>query len=169
MIFLTTHGSILRNIIVRHYPSIRISLLWFILILTLLFVSFVHILQESISLILFAKCLLSRVLSLSFLVLVSMLRIGLLSTSIVIYLRLLVLLWLLHLFHLTFGLRRFLLSLIWLTFNLLQPFRVVFFFNAFVPRHPITLVFVFLVVCAMCFLHLVSTLSWPHNLLSVFS
>jgi hypothetical protein len=41
---------------------------------------------------LFTKCLLSRVLYLSFLVLVLMLRMGLLSASIIIYLRLLVVL-----------------------------------------------------------------------------
>jgi hypothetical protein len=37
--------------------------------------------------------------------------------------------------------------------------RVVFLFSIFVARHPITLAFSFLVVCPMCFLHLVSTLS----------
>jgi hypothetical protein len=51
-----------------------------------------RILQESIFLMLFARCLLSRVLYLSFLVLVLMLRMRLLRASIVIYLILLVLL-----------------------------------------------------------------------------
>jgi hypothetical protein len=74
--------------------------------------SFIWILQESISLMLFARCLLSSILYLSFLVLVLMLRVGLLSVSINIYLRLLMLLLLPHLFHLTFGLRLFLMPLI---------------------------------------------------------
>jgi hypothetical protein len=51
-----------------------------------------RILQDSISLMLFAKYLLSRAHFLSFLVLVLMLRMGLQSASIIIYLRLLVLL-----------------------------------------------------------------------------
>jgi hypothetical protein len=45
----------------------------------------------------------------------------LLSANIVIYLRLLVLLWLSPLFHIIFGPRLFLLPLIWLIFNLLRP------------------------------------------------
>jgi hypothetical protein len=45
---------------------------------------------------------------------------------------------------------------------------VVFLLSIFVARRPITPTFVFLAVCDMCFLHLMSTLSWPHNLLSIF-
>jgi hypothetical protein len=37
MISITTHVFILLNIIVTRYPSIRLPLLWFTLILTLLF------------------------------------------------------------------------------------------------------------------------------------
>jgi hypothetical protein len=39
------------------------------------------------------------------------------------------------------------------------PFRVVFLLSIFVARRPITPTFIFLTVCAMCFLHLVSALS----------
>jgi hypothetical protein len=41
----------------------------------------------------------------------------------------------------------------------IQPFRVVFLLSVFVSRRPITPAFIFLAVCAMCFLHLMSTLS----------
>jgi hypothetical protein len=44
----------------------------------------------------------------------------------------------------------------------IQPsstFRVVFFFSIFMARRLITLAFVFLIVCVMCFLHLVNVLS----------
>jgi hypothetical protein len=44
----------------------------------------------------------------------------------------------------------------------IQPsstFRVVFLLSVFVARRLITLAFIFLAMCAMCFLHLVSTLS----------
>jgi hypothetical protein len=67
IIFLTAHGSILLKIVVGVYPSIKLSLLWSILILTLILVFFMQILHESISLSLFARYLLSRVLLTSFL------------------------------------------------------------------------------------------------------
>jgi hypothetical protein len=90
-----------------------------------------------------------------------MLRIELSSTSIIIYLILLMLLWLTSLLHLTFGLRLFLLLFVWLTFNLLQPFRMIFFFGVFMVPHMITLALSFFVVYAMCFFT-PSTLNWPH-------
>jgi hypothetical protein len=41
----------------------------------------------------------------------------------------------------------------------IQSFRVVFLLSVFMARHPITPAFVFLAMCAMCILHLVSALS----------
>jgi hypothetical protein len=43
--------------------------------------------------------------------------------------------------------------------SLLRPFSVVFLLSVFVARCLITPAFIFLAVCAMCFLHLVSALS----------
>jgi hypothetical protein len=105
MIYHASHGSISWTLELNCLLPIKPLLRWFALSLTLPFVSFVLTLSVSIYLVFFTSFFLSRVLFLSSCAPVLMLRMVLLSVSIVTFLRLLGHCYLPHLFLLSSGLK----------------------------------------------------------------